>query len=70
MTLRSETLVRLEAGGAWQGVDQAPLTLYPHRPGRWAGERFRKPLQEVDTIWRSPDPPTAAATGPSQVPRV
>lgn len=56
------------AGGG--GVDQAPLTLCPRRPGRWAGERPRKPLQEVDAVQRGPDPPAAAAAGPSQVPRV
>lgn len=63
-----------EAEGRWgrtgERVDLAPLTRFSHRPGRWARERVRQPLQEVDAVQRSPDSPAAAAEGPSQVPRV
>lgn len=75
MTLRSETLVRLKQGRAgWdragQEVDQAPLTLSPCRPGRWAGEWAGQPLQEMDAVQRGSDPPAAATAGPGQVPRM
>lgn len=62
-----------EAGsrlGRWGNGGQAPLTLFFCRPGRWAREWVRQPVQEVDAVQRGPDPPAAAAEGPSQVPGV
>lgn len=62
--------MRLEAGRVGLGLDQASLTLSPRRPWRWAGERDRQPLQEVDTVQCGPDPSAATAARSSQVPRV
>jgi hypothetical protein len=74
MTLRSETLVRLDMGGqvGLQGQDGDPdsLDLSPCRSGGWDREWSRQPVQEVDTVHSCSNPPTAAAAGPSQVQRM
>lgn len=74
MTLRSETLVRPDIGGLMglQGQDGEPdsLDLPPCRSGGWDGEWSRQSLQEVDTVHSCSNPPTTAAAGPRQVPRM
>lgn len=64
--------MRLEAGGVGQGGrwTRQNLTLYPCRPGRWAGEWAQQPFQEVDAVHGGSDPQASEAAGPSQVSRV